>query len=137
MNDKTKHIYTSYYARNSANEKSVSISASAPDYFKGPRMAELTPSWDLLNSFKEGNINQVEYGELYIELLKSRDLTAQKIYDSIHDETILLCYEKAGEFCHRRVLAEWLEDELGVEIKEWQTEEELKKAALVDDTLIF
>jgi uncharacterized protein (DUF488 family) len=32
---------------------------------------------------------------------------------------VLLCYEPAGEFCHRHVLAAWLR-ERGVEIRELQ-----------------
>ena len=30
----------------------------------------------------------------------------------------LLCYEKAGEFCHRRLLAEWLNRKLGLKVEE-------------------
>ena len=31
---------------------------------------------------------------------------------------VLLCYEPPGEFCHRRLLAEWIEQHLGMEIPE-------------------
>ena len=32
---------------------------------------------------------------------------------------ILLCWEPPGKFCHRRLVAEWLEEHLGVEILEY------------------
>lgn len=32
----------------------------------------------------------------------------------------LLCYEKPGEFCHRRMLASWLNLRAGADIKEWE-----------------
>jgi hypothetical protein len=31
---------------------------------------------------------------------------------------ILLCYESPGQFCHRRILAEWLFEQAGLEVSE-------------------
>jgi uncharacterized protein (DUF488 family) len=33
-------------------------------------------------------------------------------------EPVLLCWEKANVFCHRRLVAEWLEKALGIEVVE-------------------
>jgi hypothetical protein len=33
---------------------------------------------------------------------------------------VLLCWEPAGEPCHRRIVAEWFEQELGIEVPELQ-----------------
>jgi uncharacterized protein (DUF488 family) len=37
-----------------------------------------------------------------------------------------LCHEKAGEFCHRRLIADWLNRELGIEVPELGKMEDLK-----------
>ena len=132
-----KQIYTSYYARNGGHENAVSISASAPDYFKGKHIKMLAPTWEILDAYKSGEIDQLEYTKRYLKLLKQRGLTPETIYNSIPHGTILLCYEKVGDFCHRRVLAEWLELNLSVKIPEWKTEEERKKSATLDSFLKF
>jgi uncharacterized protein YeaO (DUF488 family) len=31
---------------------------------------------------------------------------------------VMLCWERPGEFCHRRVLADWIEKNVGVEVPE-------------------
>jgi uncharacterized protein (DUF488 family) len=31
----------------------------------------------------------------------------------------LLCYEKPGDFCHRHIVAEWLHNNLGVHVEEF------------------
>jgi hypothetical protein len=35
----------------------------------------------------------------------------------------MLCWEAPGEFCHRRLVAEWLEGELGIQVPEWKLEQ--------------
>jgi len=34
------------------------------------------------------------------------------------EDAILLCWENSGVFCHRRLVAEWFEEELGVSVPE-------------------
>jgi len=133
----SKRIYTSNYARNSNNPHAVSISASSPPHFEGKRINLLAPTWDMIKKYKQGKINEEQYSQLYIDLLKSRNLTPESIYNSIPHRTVMLCYEKRGDFCHRRVLAEWIEQALGVEIPEWESEEEVQKLAVVDSLLDF
>lgn len=137
MSTKSKRIYTSNYARCGESKHSISISASAPDYFAGPHMTVLAPSWDLLNQYKKGTVSKSMYKNEYIKLLEGRKLTPQIVYDSIPHEAILLCYERAGEFCHRRILADWLENDLNVRIPEWESDDERKKSEFVDNVLDF
>jgi len=37
-------------------------------------------------------------------------------------DVVLLCWEKRGVACHRRLVAEWLETELGITVPEWGCE---------------
>ena len=43
------------------------------------------------------------------------------------DDFVLLCWEQPGEFCHRLVVAAWLQKELGVVVEEFNPK--LKKHA--------
>ena len=133
----TKRIYTSNYARSGRNSHAVSISASAPDYYAGEHISSLVPTWHMIREYKSGRMSKEEYSQLYIALMKARNGTAEEIYNSIPHKTIMLCYEKPGDFCHRRVLADWIEDEIDVKIPEWISDDEIKKEAVVDSFLEF
>ena len=65
------------------------------------------------------------YRERYFrEILESLD--PQKTWDDLHaltdgHEPVLLCHEhlrKAGDWCHRRIVAEWFEQKLDVKVPE-------------------
>jgi len=66
-----------------------------------------------------------EYRELYFAQLSKLD--AQNVWDTLHKladghEPVTLCYERPpftqSNFCHRRMLAEWLKTELGFDVNE-------------------
>lgn len=114
------------------NAGAISISRSMPrgsHYLKYPA---LNPGpW-----FK--SVSEAEYRKLYGEILAGLD--PQTVWDELHlkvkkrvlagcpkgtriedveaPEVILLCWEKPEEFCHRRLVAAWLESHLGVIIPE-------------------
>ncbi len=51
-------------------------------------------------------------------------LNARSIYGDIARlskgrDVILLCFEKPGDACHRHIVAEWMESELGIEVNEF------------------
>ena len=93
--------------------------------------------WDIIRAYKSGKMDENEYSRLYIDLMIERHQNARAVYNSIPHGTIMLCYERKGEFCHRRVLAEWIEQEIGVQIPEWTSDEEIEKEAIVDSLLEF
>lgn len=66
-----------------------------------------------------------EYERLYGAQLAALD--AQKVHDELHAlhpgiEPVLLCYERPPftdtNWCHRRIVAAWLEKALGIEVLE-------------------
>lgn len=75
-----------------------------------------------------------EYTRQYLQLLIDRKADPQEILD-LPDGTMLLCYETPTDFCHRHILADWVELKTGVHIPEWLNETEEKHSkqdALVD-----
>lgn len=97
----------------------VRISTSAPRWFQLPLKTypKLYPGWDLVNQHKEGKTTEAQAREFYEAKILSK-LNAQEVFNELGEDAVLLCWEKSGAFCHRRIVAEWLEKELGVKVEE-------------------
>lgn len=117
-------IYTGYYAKLKnyldAGLTPVSISGSIPDFMQGYLWWKfLAPSWDIFSKWKTGEIDEFGYVQRYIpERLEVLDKAKLKEALLSLDNPILLCYEKEG-FCHRHVLADWIENNLGIRVDEF------------------
>ncbi len=134
---------TSYFAQVDKINNPLSISGKSPDWYLGPEYKLLAPKWSFFNDYKKGKINEDGYTQQYNELVLS-ELDARQVYDAIinqfGEDVVLLCYEKPGDFCHRRLVARWFEDELSVVVPEWKNEEELKsdeQNKIVDSLVSF
>ena len=111
---------TSNFARNGRHPNAVAISSTHPKWFEGRHYRPLAPPWKLVDAYKSGKIMAETYTDSYWESVLCK-LDAQEVFDELGNDAILLCYEKPGEFCHRRIVARWFEIELGVfgvEVKE-------------------
>jgi uncharacterized protein YeaO (DUF488 family) len=78
-----------------------------------PMAKELAPTWDMVMSYKSGEIDEAEYRKQYIALLQQRYLEHKTFWldwvRRYQDSTIVLgCYCKCGAFCHRLIAAEVL-----------------------------
>ena len=136
-------LYTSNYARKGRDEGSYAISRKAPDWYKGKEIDFLAPTWEIVMGSKEGRISHDQYAEMYLDLLNQRKfipLTFMEWIESLECDVYLLCYEAPNEFCHRRVLAEYIEQDTGIKVPEWLNEKERKAKAIqesVDNLLTF
>lgn len=121
-------IYTGYYAKLKKYENEglypIAISGKVPDFYTKAYWSDFAPRYDMFLEWKSGKIDNFQYTVQYKEWLNSLD--KQEIRDIIkelEDENktiIFLCYEKSGEFCHRHVLADWLEENLGMRVEEYK-----------------
>lgn len=114
--------YTSYFGKLSKikeNKKNYnnllicSISHNKPDFLKHDMdvmdWGFLGPTKSLLRDYKNGLIDEPQYVERY-------RLYLEKLWPSIcfvfganyNRDVVLLCYEKPENFCHRKVLATFL-----------------------------
>lgn len=87
------------------------------------------PTWAMVRGLKSGRIDEKEYTRLYMEKLNSipdngsaMDGRGFNIINGLirfmnDGELTLLCFCKSGVFCHRVLLARWLE-ELGYGVYE-------------------
>lgn len=115
---------TSYYFSNRIHDPGlnlVGISNTYPHkiiWLQEIRLYRLLcPGWKLVHQFKDGMITQDEYAYLYHEEILSQ-LDPSKVYADLGDDAILLCWEKPGVFCHRRIVAKWLHDNLHIKVSE-------------------
>ena len=114
-------LFTSYYGSRSLDRQRhflVRISNSSPKAFTVDAvLQDAVPDWDtIVKPYKEGNLDNASYHKLYRQQLESK---AFSILLSLTDiakasggkDIVLLCYEKPGEFCHRRIFSKWLEEQ--------------------------
>lgn len=91
-------------------------------FWKGEEFKLLAPPADIIK------IGDKElYTQLYYERVLKK-LNAAEVAKELGDNAVLLCYEKYDDcisnktFCHRHIVAEWLENSLGIDVKELETE---------------
>lgn len=114
-------MYTSYFANLKNVSNPLSISGKAPEFYKGPQFKVLAPKYGFFMDYKNGKIDEAGYVENFYELvlkpLDPAELYA-KLTTTYGDDVTLLCYERPGDFCHRRIVADWFEQNLGIEVPE-------------------
>ena len=112
-------IYTGYFAKvkqyREAGLTTISI-ARFNRYYSGASMKILAPAAEIIH------LPENEYNPIYADQLKK--LSPAGIVEEIKKlsegkDCILLCYEKPGDFCHRRIVAKWLFDNLGLQVDEF------------------
>lgn len=115
-------MLTSYYGskkiKNIDKDRLVSVSYIRPEGFLSiRRYVPLCPSWKLVNAYKTGLITKEEYTKQYYEDVLNK-LDPDEVYTSLGENSILLCYEKSGDFCHRRIIADWFKETIGQIVEE-------------------
>lgn len=70
------------------------------------RYRSLIPPWYLVKAYKNGLINKEQYTEVY----KKKILDIIDWADLVNDleQTVLLCWCKPNEFCHRHLVRDFL-----------------------------
>ena len=112
-------IYTGYYGNMRAYRgmTCVAISLGVPKWlnFPIPNCRVLNPKPYMLH------MEQGQYTAAYNRILDS--LSPQYIVEFLEGvsegrDVVLLCYEKPGDFCHRQLVAEWL-NRNGISVEEY------------------
>ena len=114
-------LYTGYYAYTKKYKEAglvtVAISGVVPSFYEGYTVKEFAPRKETFNKWKNGELDNFGYTNEYREHLNSlnKEYIKALISDFLKEgDVIFLCYEKSGEFCHRHILADWLENTLQV-----------------------
>ena len=114
-------IYTSNYDECYAgNLISISGDKGRKLGFIGKAITELAPKKGFWLEWKEniGKIPEEKNTRFYIKHYYDEVLSQVDVMDLLKDEEdpVLLCYEKGQDFCHRHVLAEYIEIVYGIHV---------------------
>lgn len=121
-------IYTSYFAKLKSlpeNVIPISICGKAPDWYKGLQYKKLAPKYDFFMKWKETHDNEYYikcFNEQVLDRLSAEQVDKElyslisnfalnpKLFSdrSLIPDIALICYEKPSDFCHRHLVADWL-----------------------------
>jgi len=75
-----------------------------------------SPTWDIVDRYKNGLINEQTYSEIYKQLMLNSYYNNLNKWNEIlnKERIVLVCYCKPNTFCHRYLLVQYLK-ELGAE----------------------
>jgi hypothetical protein len=70
----------------------------------------LAPTWDMVLSIKRGALSEDDYSRLYFERLDYWWFHDPMFWDELLTHPVLAfgCYCRAGQFCHRHLLVDFL-----------------------------
>lgn len=119
-------MFTGYFGKvksypQNKGYKFVSI-ARFNKFWQGEEYKKLAPPAEII---------KIEDEELYTKLYYEKvlnKLSPRQVYEELGDNAVLLCYEKwtdienGNTFCHRRIVAKWLENNLGIRVEELEYE---------------
>jgi uncharacterized protein YeaO (DUF488 family) len=123
-------LFTSYFSRfeklvkrgedNIFAHQGISIARSRPrNSIVEKCYPKLYPSGELLAHWLNNNISWGQYIEEYKAQLE--ELDPEEVMEdliALDDSPILLCWENSDGLCHRHLVANWLECELGIRVRE-------------------
>lgn len=129
-------IWTSYFGqmRNFPEDFTpVAICGSIPDWYKGLWYKQVAPKWSFFSEWKKNHDNNYYINYFNELVLKDKDPN-NFIRDLIcltnnASNIVLLCYEKPTDFCHRHLVADWVNQNTELTIKEWNKDGAYYKAA--------
>ena len=118
-----ERVYTGNYEEcKVGNLISISGDRGKDAGFEGKCIPELAPKKDFFRVYKDniGKVPEEENARYYIGEYYRKVLSKVNIEELLEGEKnpILLCYEKGQAFCHRHVVAEYIELMYGIPVRE-------------------
>lgn len=125
-----KRIFTGNYEEcKVGNLISISGDRGRSVGFNGKAIPQLAPKREFWNIWHEniGKIPEEENTRYYINEYYKQVLSKVDIEELLKDEKdpILLCFEKGQQFCHRHVLAEYIEMKYKIKVRDIKIDENL------------
>lgn len=118
-------IYTSYFAKLKKIPKDyipIAICGKSPSWYKGLEYKKLAPKYNFFIKWKETHDNDYYikcFNEQVLNNLNPNVVIEELKHLASSENIILVCYEKPKDFCHRHLVADWL-NQNGYETKEWE-----------------
>ena len=106
----TEPMKTSNFAKSGRDPNAVAICVSPPRWWRGRCYRALAPRRDMLK------LPWPVYVQEYQRILAGLD--AAQVMADLGADAVLLCFEADTGECHRRLVAEWIQAETGIEVPE-------------------
>lgn len=116
-------IYTTYFAKLKSLPEGVipiSICGKAPSWYIGAQYKKLAPKYEFFREWQKTHDNNYYikcFKEQVTSLLIQNIVVSELSKISSGCDIALVCYEKPTDFCHRHLVAEWL-NEYGYDVQE-------------------
>ena len=119
-------IYTGYWAKIKEYEQEglipVGISGKIPDGFNGVKYQQLAPKYTWWHEWHDNKLSNEWFKKKYYETVLN-ELDSTTVVKELQDfgkDIVLLCYETPEKFCHRHLVAEWLNKNQNLNIYEFE-----------------
>lgn len=125
-------IYTSYFGNINNLIKNniipIGVCCYPPNDFKGVNLTSIAPTPDILNNCRS---NHQEFRKRYkaevLSIFKDPNLFIDRLrFITDNKDCALCCFEKPDEFCHRHLIADWLNETLNLDVHEYSKTNEIK-----------
>lgn len=119
-------IYTGYYSKTKEYEQNglipVGISGKVPDGFNGQKYQKLAPKYNWWKEWHGKKLSNDWFEQKYYETVLNTLNPVQVVQElqKFGENVVLLCYETPEKFCHRHLVAEWLNTKLNLNICEYK-----------------
>lgn len=121
-------VRTGYFAKVKKYEDSgylvVSIARTSPKFYNGLFSYHLAPTSKLLWAYKNGEVDEDEYTRQYMDYL-DEELVVDEVsrYMKLAETqgkcgVVFVCWERADAFCHRHLLAKYLNHVMNLDVTE-------------------
>lgn len=122
---------TSCFTKSTNDPNAVSIAGRAPEDFTERCYKKLAPKkWFFEKYKKDGDeeFYKIQYQKEVLDVLDPKT-----VYEELGEDSVLLCWEEPGVFCHRHIVAEWLMKHIDVKIYEidFFSDEEISSAKTI------
>ena len=134
-------IYTSYFAKAAILRKAgivpIGVALWPPRFFRGISMKQVAPRRYMLDD----RLTDEEYIRMYrndvLRLVDARSFIQDLERASRGMDVALCCFEKPGDFCHRHILAKWLNEQTGIEVSEFGVAESKQETPEPEQQSLF
>lgn len=119
-------IKTSYFSFAKFVVNPINISSAPKSWFKNydiKSFRKLAPPKDLVMLYKSGHLDIQEYTAIYNDKVLIQWLNGKELLDELiqnfGNRMTLLCWEKPSDFCHRHLVAKFLEKGTNIKVVEF------------------
>jgi len=110
-------LLTSYFAKSAQHPGAISIARFPPKWYTGRCYFPLAPKPEMLQ-IGDWDEYRRRYREEILAPLDPDEILRKLGVEAADHDIVLLCFEKDRSHCHRRLVAEWLEETKGIRVPE-------------------